>query len=46
MLVQTQLFHDEISLRRYSERTRKAYLYAIIKLAQHYNQPVDITAEY
>ncbi|GGQ11094.1 tyrosine-type recombinase/integrase [Shewanella litoralis] len=41
MLVQTQLFHEEITLRHYSERTRKAYLYAITKLVEHYHQSVE-----
>ncbi len=41
MLLQTQLFHDEITLRRYSERTREAYLYAITKLTEHYHQSVE-----
>ncbi|MGI2176339.1 phage integrase N-terminal SAM-like domain-containing protein, partial [Shewanella ulleungensis] len=45
MLVHTQLFHDEITLRHYSERTRKSYLYAITKLAEHYNQSIDTITE-
>jgi len=45
MLVQTQLFHDEITLRRYSERTRKSYLYAINQLVKHYNQPIDTVSD-
>ncbi|WP_076543277.1 site-specific integrase [Shewanella sp. UCD-KL21] len=38
MSVQTQLFHDEISLRRYSERTRNSYLYAINQLENYLEQ--------
>jgi integrase/recombinase XerD len=45
MLVHTQLFHDEITLRRYSERTRKSYLYAINQLVKHYNQPIDTVSD-
>lgn len=36
-----QQFHDEISLRGYSARTRNAYLYAITQLQQYANQPLD-----
>jgi integrase/recombinase XerD len=45
MLVQTQLFHDEISLRHYSDRTRQSYLYAINQLAKYYHQPIDSVSD-
>ncbi|WP_186295405.1 phage integrase N-terminal SAM-like domain-containing protein, partial [Shewanella xiamenensis] len=36
-----QQFHDEISLRGYSARTRSAYLRAITQLQHYANQPLD-----
>jgi integrase/recombinase XerD len=36
-----QQFHEEISLRGYSARTRSAYLYAITQLQKYANQPLD-----
>jgi integrase/recombinase XerD len=36
-----QQFHEEISLRGYSGRTRSAYLYAITQLQKYANQPLD-----
>nr|WP_254053118.1 phage integrase N-terminal SAM-like domain-containing protein [Shewanella sp. WE21] len=36
-----QQFHDEISLRGYSARTRSAYLRAITQLQHYVNQPLD-----